>query len=220
MIAYATGAAHPAKETPLRSRQPAGQDAVADGLETLSPPIRCQPRGRVDEKTERLALRAVLTAARLLGLATGTQLRQLRSLDDPLVRAQARLEEAQLQARLAWEIVEILSDRFRKIPERQRPHYSPAQRLRALEIRNLLGWSREISSRVFLVCPNTVSNWERSADPHARTIGSAVRPTPPVTRFADTVRATVLLLARCGMSETRSALELARARSSATRRSS
>ena len=116
-----------------------------------------------------------------------------------------------MQARLAWEIVEILSDRFRKIPERQRPHYSPAQRFRALEMRNLLGWSREITSRVFLVCPNTVSNWEHSADPHARTIGSAVKPTPPVTRFADAVRATVLLLARCGMSETRSALELARA---------
>jgi transposase InsO family protein len=38
-----------------------------------------------------------------------------------------------------------------------------------------------------------------------------VKPTPPVRRFADSVRATVHLLARCGMSETRAALELARA---------
>jgi transposase InsO family protein len=139
-----------------------------------------------------------LTAARLFGLAAGTHLRQLRNLDDPLARMQARLEEAQLHARLAWEIVELLSSRFRRIPERHRPHYSPAQRFRALEIRSLLGWSRELAARVFLVCSNTISNWERSADPHARTVGSTVKPIPPVRRFADTVRAAVDLLARSG----------------------
>ncbi len=159
-------------------------------LEHLSPPIRCQLRGEIDENTERLALRAVLTAARLFGLAAGTHLRQLRNLDDPLADMQARLEEAQLHARLAWEIVEILSARFRKIPEKQRPHYSPSQRFRALEIRSLLGWSRDLAARVFLVCSNTISNWERSADPLAKTVGSTVKPVPPVRRFADAVRAT------------------------------
>ncbi len=172
--------------------------AVGDGPETLSPPIRCQLRGKVDEATERLALKAVLTTARLLGLAAGTHLRQLRNLNDPLARMQARIEEAQLHARLAWEIVELLSARFRKIPEKQRPHYSPSQRFRALEVRSLLGWSRELAARVFLVCPNTISNWERSADPHARTVGSTVKPAPPIRRFADTVRATIDLMARSG----------------------
>jgi len=139
-------------------------------------------------------LRAVLATARLLGLAAGTHLRQLRNLNDPLARMQARIEEAQLHARLAWEIVDLLSARFRKIPEKQRPHYSPSQRFRALEIRNLLGWSRELAARVFLICPNTISNWERSADPHARTVGSTVKPAPPIRRFADTVRATIDLV--------------------------
>jgi transposase InsO family protein len=172
--------------------------AVADGPDTLSPPIRCQLRGKVDEATERLALRAVLATARLLGLAAGTHLRQLRNLNDPLARMQARIEEAQLHARLAWEIVDLLSARFRKTPEKRRPHYSPSQRFRALEIRSLLGWSRELAARVFLVCPNTISNWERSADPHARTVGSTVKPAPPIRRFADTVRATIDLMARSG----------------------
>ena len=111
---------------------------------------------------------------------------------------QARLEEAQLHARLAWEIVELLSARFRRIPERQRPHYSPSQRFRALEIRTLLGWSRDLAARVFLVCSNTISNWERCADPLAKTVGSTVKPVPPVRRFADAVRATIDLMARTG----------------------
>lgn len=51
--------------------------------DTLSPPIRRQLRGKVDEATERLALRGVLTAASIFGLAAGTHLRQLRSLNDP-----------------------------------------------------------------------------------------------------------------------------------------
>jgi transposase InsO family protein len=125
---------------------------------------------------------------------------------------QARLEEAQLHARLAWEIVELLSARFRKIPERHRPYYSPSQRFRALEVRSLLGWSRELAARVFLVCPNTISNWERCADPHARTVGSTVKPVPPIRRFADTVRATIDLIARSGLGgQDAIALTLARA---------
>jgi hypothetical protein len=89
---------------------------------------------------------------------------------------QARLEEAQLHARLAWEIVELLSARLRRIPERHRPHYSPSQRFRALEIKSLLGWSRDLAARVFLVCSNTISNWERPADP---TRGPSALPSDP-----------------------------------------
>ena len=175
---------------PLPSARRPEPAALADGPDTLSPPIRCQLRGKVDEATERFALRAVLTAARLFGLATGTHLRQLRNLERPARQHAGPARGGQLHARLAWEIVEILSARFRKIPERHRPHYSPSQRFRALEIKNLLGWSRDLAARVFLVCPNTISNWERCADPHAKTVGSTVKPVPPVRRFADAVRAT------------------------------
>jgi transposase InsO family protein len=166
--------------------------------EHLSPPYRWHLRTAVSAKTERIALRAVLTAARLLGLAAGVHLRQLRSLKDPLGEAQSLLQQAQLQAQLAWEIIDMLLDRFGRIPERKRPHYRPHFRFRALEIKNLFGWSRIFAARVFLVCPNTISNWERSADPVARMVGSTLEPVPPVRRFADTVRSTVQLMVRAG----------------------
>jgi transposase InsO family protein len=166
--------------------------------EHLSPPHRWHLRTKVSAQTEKLALRAVLTAARLLGLAAGVHLRQLRSVKDPLGEAQSLLQQAQLQAQIAWEIIDMLLDRFGRIPERNRPHYRPHLRFRALEIKNLFGWPRIFAARVFLVCPNTISNWERSADPVARTVGSTLEPVPPVRRFADTVRSTVQLMVRAG----------------------
>lgn len=51
---------------------------------------------------------------------------------------------------------------------------------------------------MFLVCPNTILNWERAADPIAQSVGSCVKPTPPVRRAADVVRSLAALMARVG----------------------
>ena len=83
-----------------------------------------------------------------------------RAQKDALTLLQARLEEAELRARLAWETAELLRDRFAKIPERHRPHFTPAQRFRVLEIRSLLAWNARETARLFLLCTNTVLNWE------------------------------------------------------------
>ena len=72
------------------------------------------------------------------------------------------------------------------------------QRFRLLEIKNLVGWSAVQAARAFLVCPNTVLNWEHAADPDSKTVGSMLRPVPPVRRAADVVRATVRTMARLG----------------------
>lgn len=165
---------------------------------TTTLPVRLRLRARLDDAKERLALRAALTAAHLLGLAAGRHLRLLRAGNDPLVALKAQLVEAQLQARLAWQIVEVLSSRLAKIPERRRPYYTPGSRFRILELRNLLGWSREIAARVFLVSPNTITNWDNVADSDAKTVGSTVKPTPPVRRFADCVRSLLQLMLRLG----------------------
>ena len=149
-------------------------------------------------ETQRTALRAALAAAHLLGLAIGTHLRFLRGLKDPLTELQARLEEAELRARLAWEATEILHSRFAKIPERHRPYFTPAQRFRILEIRNLLAWNAPETAHQFLVCTNTILNWERVADPTARCVGSSVQAVPPIRRAADVVRSTTQLMARLG----------------------
>ena len=80
---------------------------------------------------------------------------------DPRPGRPALHELAQtLRARLAWETAELLRDRFAKIPERHRPHFTPAQRFRVLEIRSLLAWNAHETARLFLLCTNTVLNWE------------------------------------------------------------
>jgi transposase InsO family protein len=168
-------------------------------LPKTAPPVSLRLRGALDEATERLALRAALTASHLMGLATGTHLRKLRAQNDPLAALQVRLEEAELRARLAGETAEILGARFGKLPERQRPYFTPAQRFRILEIRSLLAWSAQDAARVFLVCPNTILNWEKAADPDMQTAGSTVKPTPPVRRAADVVRSIIQATTRLGL---------------------
>jgi transposase InsO family protein len=163
-----------------------------------SPPVFLRLRGKVEGATERVALRAVLTAAHLFGLAAGTHLRQLRGAKDPLMDAQGRLEEADLRARLAMEIVDILVARFDRLPERRRPYYSPSQRFRILEIKNLLAWSAKETAKTFLVCANTIQNWEHSVDPTSKTVGSTVQPIPPVRRAADVVRLVAQNMVRLG----------------------
>lgn len=164
----------------------------------MAVPVHLRLPPALDEPTHRLALRAALLAARLLGLATGTHLRGLRGLADPMVQLHAGLQEAELRARLASETAELLTARFSKIPERHRPYFTPAQRFRILEIKNLLAWSAADTARAFLVCPHTILNWERAADPESRTVGSIVEPTPPVRRASDVVRSSAQLLARLG----------------------
>jgi hypothetical protein len=144
-------------------------------LPETAPPVHLRLRGMLDEATERLALRAVLSASHLLGVATGTHLRKLRAQNNPLAELQARLEEAELRARLAGETAEILGARFSKLPERHRPYFTPAQRFRILEIKSLLAWSAQEAARVFLVCPNTILNWEKAADPEKHSVGSSVK---------------------------------------------
>ncbi len=161
-------------------------------------PVRLRRRHVLDKETEDLALKAALAAAHLLGIAIGAFLRQLRGGADPLLQAAARIREAETKAGIAWEIVDLLRARLARIPERRRPHYTPAQRFRILEIKSLLGWSRGLAARVFGVCPNTIGNWESHTDPETGTVGSTVNPTPPVRRLADVVRATIQAMMRVG----------------------
>jgi transposase InsO family protein len=183
-----------------------------DFEDLLTPPVHLRPRGIVDHATQKLALRAALTTAHLFGVATGVLLRRLRAMNDPLATALAQAQEAAAKASLLARTVNVLGARFDKLPERRRPFYTPHQRFQILELKNLLGWAADHTAKVFRVCTHTIRNWEANADVQAGTVGSTVRPTPPVTRFADVVRSTVHLIAglEFGCGET-AALVLARA---------
>ena len=121
---------------------------VYDRTEAVAP-TRMRLRGRVDESTYRGALRATLTAAHLLGLAVGAHLRDLRALKDPLADLQARLREAELRAKLAWEILEIQNARFARLPENRRPHFTPAQRFRLTDLETYVDGKKRLWSGIF-----------------------------------------------------------------------
>lgn len=165
---------------------------------TLALPFRL--RRRADPARERSLSRAVLDALQLLGLAFGHHESELREKDATYRSLAAELASARRREALAWEIVDLVGARFTKLPARHQPHYTPAQRFRILELKNLLAWSAPDAARVFLVCQNTILNWERAADQESKTVGSLVQPIPPVRRISDVVRRLVQRIAMLGFS--------------------
>jgi hypothetical protein len=105
----------------------------------------------------------------------------------------------QVGSQLAWEIVELLGARLDKLPDRRRLYYTPLQRFRILEIKNLLGWNRTFAARTFRVCANTISNWEKHADPASQTVGSPLSAVPPVVRLQDVTRRLIQSMLQLGI---------------------
>jgi len=147
-----------------------------------------------------LALRALMKATRLLGLALAERLRQYRDSGDTSLDHFAQLKEEALHASLFRETADILATRWDKLPERQRPHYSPEARFRILRIRSLLALSADEAARTFRVSRGTILRWELEAEaaPDGPTVGSLVKPVAPVRRFADVVRHVVQALTLTG----------------------
>jgi putative transposase len=147
-----------------------------------------------------LALRALRKATHLLGLALAERLRQYRDSGDSCLDRFAQEREEALHAALYGEAADILAMRWDKLPERQRPHYPPDARFRILQVRALLALSADETARMFRVTSRTVLRWERDlqAGPDRPTVGSLVKPTPPVRRFADVVRHVVRTLTLAG----------------------
>jgi transposase InsO family protein len=133
-------------------------------------------------------------------LSLGESLRDLRESDDPLRCAYAFGREQSSLARLFAEIAELLGARLDKLPERRRPHYSPHQRWRILELKRLLALSVDDAARLFRVSTGTLFRWEAEAvrEPDTQTIGSLLKPVPPIRRYADVVRHLVQLMDRLG----------------------
>lgn len=85
------------------------------------------------------------------------------------------------------EALGLLSARMRKIPARERPHYTPTQRFQILHLIDLAGLTREEAATLFGVAVGTLAEWAANANPETKTIGSTVKPEPPVRRYNDTV---------------------------------
>ena len=89
--------------------------------------------------------------------------------------------EQVLHAWLLREALDVLGSRWDRLPERQRPHYSPDARFRILRLRALLALSAVETARTFRVSTGTVLRWESEAQakPDRETVGSLLKPDPP-----------------------------------------
>jgi transposase InsO family protein len=161
-----------------------------------------------------LALRALMKATHLLGLALAERLRQYRDAGDPVVDRFAQIQEQTLQAALLHEALDILGSRWDKLPERQRPHFTPEARFRILRLKAFLAWSAEDTAHIFRISVGTILRWEQEAslEPLGPSIGSLLKPVPPVRRYCDLARHLVQTLVLAGFPGDRlTAAHLARA---------
>lgn len=151
-----------------------------------------------DVKGDRLALRALTKATRLLSLALGQRLAEMRVSDDARERELATSVSGAVLVHAQREIIELLGARLDKLPPRQRPHYTPVQRFRILQIKSLLGLAQDEIAHLVRVSVGTIAGWETSANPASKTVGSTVAAIPPVRRYEDSVHHLVQLMAAIG----------------------
>ncbi len=109
-------------------------------------------------------------------------------------RLQAELEQANTEIALLREELYIKDGRWKRSRSRRRPHYTPIQRMRVLQLRAARGWNLEKTARVFLVDLQTLLIWMRRLDEQGeRTLLQTIE---PVNRYPDFVRNLVRQLKR------------------------
>lgn len=145
-------------------------------------------------------LRALLNASRLFGLAFGAELGRFRESESTFSSLYARIKELELRLHLAHQSRRIFAARWEKVPNRHRPHYTPELRFEILEVKHMESLSRRETAGRFQVSKNTIDRWEAeaSANPDSETVGSLLKPSPPIRRIADVVRRLVRTMKAAG----------------------
>lgn len=106
----------------------------------------------------------------------------------------AKLEQAESEIALLREELSIKDGRWERSRSRRRPHYTPTQRMRLLQLRAARGWNMEKTARVFLLDLNTLQSWMRRLDEHGER--QLIQTIEPVNRYPDFVRNLVRELKR------------------------
>jgi transposase InsO family protein len=159
--------------------------------------IELAKRHRLDNA----AIGLILHAARLLGLSFGVHLAQVRQNADRLIDREALIAELTLRLDQERRTSALLRARFTKLEPGTRPRYTPAQRFDILEIMKQYVLSAEETARSFVVSTTAIYRWLRELkyDPEAKTVGSLVKPHPPIRRIADDIRHLVQMLRAAGL---------------------
>ena len=141
-----------------------------------------RPRIRLPTQWPRHVKSGILHAISLARVA----LSHARGLATSQKRLRAQLEEATTEIALLREELNIKDGRWERSRSRRRPHYTPVQRMRILQLRAARGWTLEKTARVFLVDLHTLQIWMRRLDERGeRELTQTVE---PVNRYPDFVR--------------------------------
>ena len=153
-----------------------------------------------ERKLEAIALRAFLKATDLLGLSVGKVIADWREKQDPLLEATATISELRVRLAATERKLALVQARLDRVAPRQRPHFTPTARFDVLEIKTLLRESAAATADWCRVAVNTVLRWEeeQGKHPERKTIGSLLKASPPVRRFADAERRLVQWMDRLG----------------------
>jgi len=101
-------------------------------------------------------------------------------------RLRAQLDQATTEVSLLREELNIKDSRWERSHSRRRPHYTPTQRMRVLQLRAARGWTLEKTARVFLVDMLTLQIWMRRLDEQGER--ALIQTVEPVNRYPDFVR--------------------------------
>jgi putative transposase len=101
-------------------------------------------------------------------------------------RLQAELDQAHTEIALLRQELDIKDGRWSRLSSRRRPHYTPIERMRILQLKAARGWSREQAAGVFLIDEQTLRSWSRRVDEEGER--ALVQIQEPVNKFPDFVR--------------------------------
>lgn len=152
-----------------------------------------------DAPVEAKAVKALFKAYRCLALILGQRVAELRHSDDRYQQAVAAHQAGLVLIAHLRDANRILGSRLARLPERRRPFYSPVERFQILSLKERMGLTNEEAAQLFRVSPGTISRWMSHADPESETVGSLVKPIPPVRRYDDATHHLVQSLAGIGL---------------------
>jgi transposase InsO family protein len=101
-------------------------------------------------------------------------------------RLQTELDRANGEIVLLKEELAIKDARWSRLPSRRRPHFTPTQRMRILQVKASRGWSYEQAADAFMIDEQTMRSWLRRVDEEGE--GALIQISEPVNMFPDFVR--------------------------------
>ncbi len=119
---------------------------------------------------------------------------RLTSHPSPVVRLAVARDAMAWDAALLERELALFRQERQRIPSKQRPHYTPTNRLEILQIIRLRDWSAAETARRFVLHPNSVRNWLKQLRKAGKS--SHLFTGPVWNRIHDAVRWTVHELRR------------------------